>query len=317
MARRGFTVIEILIGVLLLSFVALTVMAGGRWLLLSVTRTTRWFTARDRGRRVIAFVEPRLLHAGLGMSKFRGALSHAFGDSSAVPAIAGWPDSRRCVTVYRERESGKLYAVDEESGVFKGTAFSVIYARSSGIIVSARGKKAVTLTQGQEARFDIITGKWDESKFCALQRRNLFSWAIPPLVGTPLLITGRSGTVLTLSLAAAASYIDEIEIPPVTELLSLRCERFCVKDGVFRFQGMEENWTPDAFYPREDGVLALWVEWRPSSRVFDMWVLTSGGPSVFAPSARPAEWPDDAPWSVDFAGHELCVSRASWRLENV
>ena len=69
--------------------------------------------------------------------------------------------------------------------------------------------------------------------------------------------------------------------------------------------------------PLEDGVLALWFEWRPALKCLDLWVLTSGGPAVFGPVPRPPSWPGEAPWRAVFSRHELHVSRASWRTENL
>jgi prepilin-type N-terminal cleavage/methylation domain-containing protein len=313
--RRGFTLIEILTGLLLLSAAGLMLAAGEKWLLLAMTRTEQRLLARDRGRRVIAFVEPRLLHAGLGLSKCResGALLRNMSGSGNVPAIVRLLGSNRYVIVYKETSSS-LTPAKEENGVISGSAFCVIYGRPSGMIIRARD--SAELQPGSTTRFDVVAGDWLESGFKANVSIDLRSWCALPLIGMPLLISSRTTAAISLSLAAGVSSpIDDI--PPVNEMMCLCCDRFRVRDDVFRFQRMYDDWSPPAFYPREDGVLSMWVEWRPTNGTFDIWVLASGGPAVFGTSTRPFEWPDGAPWLDEFAAHELYVSRASWRLENV
>ena len=314
MSRRGFTLIELLAGLLMLSALGLTLLAGERWLLLAVTRAERIFTARSRGHRVISFVEPRVLHAGLGLSSCRGAgaLRQAFGDDA--PMVANWSGSSPFIRVYKDTPI-PMTPAEEENGVLRGTAFCALYARPSGLVLGTADGEALSLSPGGTARLDILVGDWASSGFYTGRSRNLRSWGTLPLSGMPFYLVSRTGRKVSLSFAGSMSL--PVELSPVDELLSLQCERFCVRSGVFCFQGMETGWYPPDFYPREEGVLALWVEWEPSSRAFSLWVLASGGPAVFGWTGRPAEWPEDAPWQEGFGQHELYVSRASWRLENL
>ena len=57
--------------------------------------------------------------------------------------------------------------------------------------------------------------------------------------------------------------------------------------GRLCFQDLRTVWYPPYFQPLEDGVLALWFEWRPALKCLDLWVLTSGGPAVFGAVLKP------------------------------
>ena len=318
MSRRGFALVEILAGLLLLSVLGLALAGGERWLLLAMTRTARWLLARDRGRRVIAFVEPRLLHAGLGLAACRegGTLHRVFGEGSNAPLVAFWPDSCRFIRIYQDTPTLFTPVEGDGSGVLRGTSFAVLYARGPGVFLRAPDGESLTLLPGGTAGFDVLHRTPSDAGLLAGAPRDLRCWGALSLAGVPLRLVSGSGGRVSLSLASAAP--SPVEVPPVSELLPLCCERFCARDGVFRFQGMERDWYPPALYPREEGILALWVEWRPGQGVLDLWVLASGGLSAPpGPVPRPPEWPEEAPWRSDFARHALCVSRASWRLENL
>ena len=316
-ARQGLTLVEVLTALAALSLLVLLLLAGERWLLLAVTRSSRWLLARDRGRRVIAFIEPRLLHAGLGLAGCRDteALRLAMGKGQDdAPPVAQWESLSRAIVVYVDRPT-LLTPVQGEGGVWRGTGFCVLYARPSGVFLGTPGGGPVVVGPGGTAELNILDGDLVNAGFRVGHLQNLRAWGTLPLAGMPFHLASRGEGRLSLALASTA--LASADVPPVSELLSLRCERFHVRNSTFRFQGMEADWAPADFYPREEGVLALWVEWRPGRRTFDLWVLTSGGPAVFGPSARPSGWPEEAPWEPGFERHELCVSRASWRLENL
>jgi hypothetical protein len=67
---------------------------------------------------------------------------------------------------------------------------------------------------------------------------------------------------------------------------------------------------------RLEGVLEMWFEWTPSKKLFETWVLTTGGPS-YRRTPRPGSWPAEAPWRPEFEGHEVAVVRGSWLLYNM
>ena len=313
---RGFTLIETLMGLMILAVVGMILIAGQRWLTLITNRSSRWLLARDRGQRVISFLDARVLHAGLGLSACReeGALQRALGKGIGdAPVPSQWAGDI-FIRVYVEKPIWPTPA-KEQAGVFRGTGLSIIYARPSGLVLKTLDGKSTTLYPGKSMEFNVLLGTVGNAGFLSGQSQDIRSWGVLPLVGMPFYLSSAVGRNLSLSLPASAT--TDAEIPPINELFLLRCERFRVLNGDFCYQTMETHWFPPNFYPREDGILAMWVEWSPKDKTLDLWVLATGGAAVFAPSARPATWPADAPWRDEFGRHELCVSRASWKLENL
>ena len=95
---RAFTLAELLVGLMIAACLGAILTAGYRWVVLSSSRTSRQLLARDRALRAVAFIEPRALHVGLGLSACSGsgALQRALGRGVPdAPQIAGWPDSFR------------------------------------------------------------------------------------------------------------------------------------------------------------------------------------------------------------------------------
>lgn len=317
MVRRGLSLVELLVTLAVGAVLAATLLAGGRWLILSSERVSRRLLARERGERVLSFLEPRVLHAGLGLSSCRisGMLQRALGRGlPGAPVIAGWPGLVRPLQVYRD-SGALLEPAPDEGGVYRGSGLFVLFSLPSGVLLRAPGGGVVSAAPGESVKLTVLSGTLENVDPFAGRPRDLRSWFSLPMAGYPVHLGARNGKDLSLQLADDLP--DPVTIPPLSELFLLRCERFRVQNNILYFQEMRSDWYPPNFQPRENGVLALWLEWRPASRILDLWVLTSGGPAVFGPSAKPASWPDDAPWRAEFSNHELYVSRASWRSENL
>ena len=318
---RGFLLVEVLTALVVGSVVGAIVLAAGRWFVLSSERVSRLLLARDRGERVLSYLEPRVLHAGLGLSSCRtgSLLRRAFGyGSSGAPLVATWTDRSRPLQVYKTLGGASPEPAGDEGGVFRGSGLCLLYAVPSGIVLGTAGGGPVSLDPGEGARFSVLSGSlgdWGSTASAVGRSRDLRSWVSLPLTGYPFFIEGHSGAEVSLELAAGVP--GPVEVPPINDLFLMRGERFGVINGTLCFQELRTAWYPPYFQPLEDGVLALWFEWRPALKCLDLWVLTSGGPAVFGPASRPPSWPVEAPWRAAFSRHELHVSRASWRAENL
>ena len=308
--HRAFTLVELLLGAFLASVLGMIMLTWGGEFLRVFNRSSVWLLAHERGQRVLTFFETKVLHTGLGLSACRGeeACWQAFAQKAGPPVL-------RPLTVYQEKKSGQIDPAEEKNGVFSGTALALLYGRPSGLVVKRTGGSPVNPGGGVEFSLlsDDTAADIAEAGFQVGYMKNLTNWCALPLAGMPFYIDSASGRRLFLSLASTVNA--PVDIPPVNELYLLRYEQFRIVNEKLYFRRLEAAWSP--YYPREEGVLALWVEWRPGIRVLDLWVLTTGGPAPLGGSVRPSEWPEGAPWHNDFTQHTLCVSRASWRLENV
>ncbi|MBR0044616.1 MAG: prepilin-type N-terminal cleavage/methylation domain-containing protein, partial [Synergistaceae bacterium] len=128
---KAFTLIEILIALLLSGILSLTLINALRYISLSSQKAARILLARERGERVIAFIEQRILHCAFGLSAcksktlFQQALGKGTGKYLSVIAQGSqWP-----IIIYKDGLS--FVPVSETNGVYKGAAFAVIYAQDA------------------------------------------------------------------------------------------------------------------------------------------------------------------------------------------
>ncbi len=141
-------------------------------------------------------------------------------------------------------------------------------------------------------------------------RSDLRCWVTIPPEKKPFFVVKRTSGKMFLEAAS------ESVVLPFGELHLLRYERFRAMHGSLYSQELQKGWSPPELQPRVNGVLALWVEWTKANGLFEVWVLTSGGASVFGRTSPPSMWPAAAPWRQEFSLYELYVSRASWQVKN-
>lgn len=316
---KAFTLIEILIALLLSGALSLTLANALRYISLSSQKAARILLARERGERVIAFIEQRILHCAFGLSAcksktlFQQALGKGTGKYLSVIAQGSqWP-----IIIYKDGLS--FVPVSETNGVYKGAAFAVIYAQDAGLDLKISNPNIKTLSPGKSVDYIRLRGDVNSSGLqSSTQYRDIRSWCVFPAVGVPLhidyIIDGR-----TFWLRIAASWPYDINLTPAGSLYKIMADRFFANADIFKFQRLQNYWEELASsgFPREQGILALYCEWRPANKIFDLYILSSGGAAVFNKNSRPKAWPLDADWQENFAEHELCVSKASWKIENL
>ena len=315
---KGFTLIEILVGLVLSGFLSLILINALRWVLLTGQKASRVLLARERGERVIAFIEQRIRHCafGLGACKTRELFQKALGRGtgkllSPIAQAEQWP-----LIIYQDAMFNTAVNIN---GVFKGIAFAVIYAQEAGLDIKIKDASVKTLSPGNSAEYEKMHGDSDASRLISSREyQDIRSWCIMPSMGVPLHID--TFTVSgKLRLTLAASWPGDINLTPASNLYRLMADRFFAVYNTFRFQRLQKRWDDlaAAGFPRERGILALYCEFSPASKIFDLYILSSGGAAVFNKSSRPSDWPLDADWQNEFEDHELCVSKASWKIENL
>jgi hypothetical protein len=281
-------------------------------------RILRGALAQERGWAVLSILEPRVLHAGLGIPwSTAGAFQLSFGGSAAgSPPPAAW--SRGPLQIW-EGYPSLWNPAPETDGVYRGRGLSVLYAVPSALKAKPEYGDPVEMTAEIPVTVELVPpenrDRITDRLPAALYRNDLRSWVVFPLMRLPVYASSYSGGNLTIRPAADSADLPEFfgALRFYDEMHYLRAERFQVQYGRLYSQELTTSWA--AMEERLEGVLEMWFEWTPSKRLLEAWILTAGGES--SENGRPGEWPKEAPWRAEFDGLELAVTRGSWILRNM
>ncbi len=296
--------------------VMVAVLSGFRWVVFVKLKLSRQNIAREYGRQALALFEWRVLYSGLGLpsSLTSDSIQASFGEDG--PKVNSVSENWDTIHVYSD-VSPWPKAAKSDGGVFKGSSFGVMYSVPSGMAVHTPDFKALYLNKGEEVAVNCVLRTnlptedftWWEL-FLYGVRSDLRCWVTIPPEKKPFFVVKRTSGKMFLEAAS------ESVVLPFGELHLLRYERFRAMHGSLYSQELQKGWSPPELQPRVNGVLALWVEWTKANGLFEVWVLTSGGASVFGRTSPPSMWPAAAPWRQEFSLYELYVSRASWQVKN-
>jgi prepilin-type N-terminal cleavage/methylation domain-containing protein len=321
MKRRGFSLVELLIALVLGSTVSIVVFQTTRTIVLSTTRMSNRALAWERGQLVLSVLEPRVLHAGFGIP--RGfeqdvfQLSFGGGTGDGAPP-ADWSD-RGPVQIWRAHPSspGALWNLAPETeGVFRGCGLAVLYAVPSGVRAKLAGNKPLPMAPGVPVTVELEPAEnlsYVEDRLPTTAKTDLRSWVTFPLMGFPVYASLYVKGELTIRLAEGSGLLAVLR--PYDEMHYLRAERFQAKNNDLQSEELRGSWTKAE--SRVEGVLEMWFEWTPSKSRLEAWILATGGKASFGKTPRPEEWPAEASWRSEFELHDVAVVRGSWILKNL
>ncbi|MDR2179893.1 MAG: prepilin-type N-terminal cleavage/methylation domain-containing protein [Synergistaceae bacterium] len=321
MQKPGFSLVELLLALVLSSTVGMVVLQTARTILFSTVRMSNNALAWERGQNVLSILEPRVLHAGFGIACERAGnlFQRSFGRVTDGPPPATWSD-RGPVQVWRGLSSDTPTLWDlapETDGVCRGRGLALLYAVPSGLSAKLPENRPLPMTPGASVTVELLPSEnlqANEDRLTVTAKNDLRSWVAFPLVGFPVHMSLYDKRELTVALA------DEFDLSPATlrpydDMYYLRADRFQVKNNRLYSEELHSSWVKSE--PRIEGVLEMWFEWTPSKSRLEAWILTTGGKATFGKTARPKEWPAQAPWRAEFALHDLTVARGSWILKNM
>ncbi|MDR3264844.1 MAG: prepilin-type N-terminal cleavage/methylation domain-containing protein [Synergistaceae bacterium] len=314
--RRGLTLVETLIAVVLCAVVGAAVLQATRHALLLTVRFSHRTLAWERGQNVLSILKPRVLNASLGVTWERTGdkFQRSFGANwTPSPPPAKWTCGP--VQVWQGYPS-LMSPVPETDGVCRGRGLALLYAVPSSLKAKIDGNGPVSMDEGASCRIELVPpeNRSELTEMLYYGRKNdLWSWVVFPFMRLPVYTRDYSGGKLTVQLAADSAL--NATLLPYDEMHYLRSDRFQVQNETLYSETLRQSWT--SIQPRVDGVLELWFELRPSKRLLDVWVLAAGGPATFGKSVRPQGWPDEAPWRSVFERYDLAVARASWPVKNL
>ena len=347
--RKGFTLTELLTGMIIQAMFVIT-LCGAFYMLVSFgNRTQAILTARERGERVIAFVENRVRNAGLGLheldssEKIRNSLSPLSDTNkplynlklpvaitSTDAANPNKDDLKDAVTKYK----------DDDHNTIHGNILTTLYAQRANDknLVIIHSGESNTTTNGDETTttyqplYTLLNNKEEfnvkNTGFIFDNTGNLQNWAVTPAYGKPVHLqttTDKKQAGITPQEINATSYVDKEQlIHDGDELLYLKCDRMFVKNDSdnepnFSFQTLSNVWSDR--YPHEKGILSIYFTLDTVNNILDLWVLSTGGKDSKRHS-RPSDWPTDAKptiaqWNANYQYEITYVSHASWKLHNV
>lgn len=349
---KAFILVEILTGMALQAGFILVLCTSFYLMLSFYTRTQQYLNARQKGEKVIAYVDSRIRNAGLGLGKCSssGEVRDALYRFSAI-TIAHQSGPKHYLTLPVAVTEGNTSSLNTSSGTpnpfisqvkksgnkLTGNILTLLYAqRASDYNFTIRTIESpddsgyyVPITVSQdEKKVGFVTGsggtddyKNNNCKFSkdTSSRRTVFSsYTVMAGAGKPICIKTYpdNNGYFNLELQSNTSSGSSVEVCPGDELLYLKCERMFVEAQNFKFWQFETiSWDNEKVHSNELGILEVYFELDIGNNILDMYVLASGGFNDAGNTQKPASWPYT--WKSEYANYIVYVSRASWKINNL
>ncbi|MBR0316072.1 MAG: hypothetical protein IJQ99_04335 [Synergistaceae bacterium] len=350
---KGFILAEILISMMLQAGFVI-VLCGAFYLLVSFESDVQMkLVARQRGQRVIQYIDQRIRTAGLGFSELKSVSEvqktlKPFVESSDRPlynnvkknlsniaglrlpvAISNTQKDSPTETQFRT-EANPYNIVN--SIVQRGDTLTLLYPKremDTDVNLVIINKSEINSDDEYIPTYEFISDKYTKNKFSKeadsdKRKKSIENYAVMAGAGEPLYVSEwpSSKTIKLETLAHTPTSAEPIIISG-DELLYLKGERIFVSGGNsdrnFVFQELTDDWSTPYYY--QDGILEIYFELNTKTNILDLYVLSSGGLDGKI-HERPSAWPTNAlrpgKWeSSSYRYHVVYVSRASWKLDNV
>lgn len=345
---RAFILTELLTGMMLQAWFLLVLCTAFYMMLSFYTRTQQVLTARDRGQRVIAYFDHRMRGAGLGMWRcntskdVREALWPLTDPSKnlvlsnknlALPVAVTYLDQYTFDNNNNDFNNAPKNIITNSLGnqTYCGNILTLLYAERDTSIKTGSDRmnlvfssdKPVELGSGaKNGKFKLV----DDSIIMNKSKLNtdIYSNTIP---ANPYAVTRSIGIPFqvkdikqyTFVMSFTGINIPSVDVLPMDELLYLKCVRVFVEgsgvDSNFKYQNLTSKWSDKI--PHEKGILEIYMELDTVTKIFDLYVLSTGGEDKSVTRTKPENWPDNARWKDEYLNHALYVSHASWKLHNL
>ena len=336
---KGFMLVEVLTGMILQAGLVL-MLCGAFYVLLEFgNNAQKILTARERGRRVIEYIDSRVRHAGLGLRKCKSSEEIC----NALQRITPLRNLQLPVAI-TDHELNRY----SENKITRGNFLTLLYAQrevndETNEATSRTISLLITPGEGLQSK-DISAGSFHNCSFLSSElsslnkniydftfgaskrsngltsNTNIKNWAALRGEGLPVVVSRQSDYDKIRINVPANTPGGSATIYAGEELLYLNCERMYARfneeegERSFYIQDLTSRWGERT--PHEIGILEIYFELVEEKNILYLWVLSSGGESPRV-IPRPSAWPSQAPWEEDFSKKVLYVSRASWKLRNI
>ena len=342
---KAFILVEILTGMILQAGFILILCTSFYLMLSFYTRTQQVLTARQKGEKVIAYVDARIRNVGLGMQACNssGVIRDALYNIGPL-TIAHESGPEHYLTLPAAVTSGdtsqfsssnfyisQVYEDSSNSNILRGNILTLLYTkRPIDLNMTIKTSEDNTIVSGSNYPVTINTidialvspkydGKFNfkESDFTqeGTSKNDFNSYTVLMGTGVPLWIdkSNDEGSFKLKFMGGTTA----LKVYPGDELLYLKCERMFVQENNFKFWNFSGNtWDNEKLHSNELGILEVYFELDTSNNILDMYVLASGGINDSGTTKKPDVWPSDF-WKSDYENYTVYVSRASWKLNNI
>ena len=340
---RAFILTEILTGMMLQAGFII-VLCGAFYMTINFyTRTTKILAAREKGQRVISFLDEKVRHVGLGLWRCSSS-NHLRSLMSQVTSLQNIENLPVSINKFDDITKDNWLstfgnrAKPEKYGDFiRGNIITLLYAEKLNdkilMIDTKKRIPAALTTNNSDNDVKLLVKKNNDisdvfnSEFTS---KYLNSWSVLPTAGVPLLLQKSTTANRDFNISTDVDFsVMSIDIASGAELLQLKCERFFVENDDskretgrnFAYYTFKDTWerNPDKEEKNnyEPGILETYYELDTSNNILNFYVLASGGYDSSINHEKPDSWPDTAYWSEDYNHHYIYVSRKSWRLYNI
>lgn len=344
---KGFLLTEIIMSIALQAGFILTLCVSFYTMISFYTRTQQLLSAREKGERVISYIDSRIVHAGLGLSKCTTPLSirNALQNITELNS----DDIILPVSITSNKGTNKNLNKNGKITTYTGNILTLLYARKEldsdrDFIVLTDSTLPEAIEPGEAKKFSTFISnvnarrnEYELSQFTKLEsfmvneNKNIKACGVLVGSGVPLLLSksnpyNRTGKFFNITAPRITPSNKSVDIYPGDEFLYLDCEKmFVAKDSTgaknFSFQTLSDEWSRAYYYEKD--ILEIYMELgteendNENQRIFTLYVLASGGYDSSMNHEKPAAWPENANWEEDYRHNMLYVSRKSWRLKNL
>ena len=336
---KAFMLTEILTGIMLQAGFII-ILCGAFYM------TINFYTAREKGQRVIAFLDGKVRHAGLGLWRCTSSanLLKLLSKVTGLQNLENLPISINKFSDDITKNNWPLTFENSAKGVrdgniIRGNILTLLYAekfRSKIIAIDTENMVPSKLEPSPDNEFKFVitadnykgykdyTDEFNKSGTAEY----ITSWAVTPTAGVPLLLKPADNKKVNISTDVDFSVMS-IDIASGAELLKLKCERFFVENddnlgtgrnfAYFEFKNTWEriNNNDNKKKNYEPGILETYYELDTNNNILNLYVLATGGYDSSINHEKPDSWPSSANWKEDYNHHYIYVSRKSWRLYNI
>jgi hypothetical protein len=332
---KAFILVEILTGMVLQAGFIIVLCTSFYLMLSFYTRTQQTLSARQKGEKVIAYIDARIKNAGLGLGK----CSNSGEIREALSKVTSLLDNQKLTLPVSVTSGNWKFKSKNSDKKFTGNRLTLLYTDTNPGKNSSNGKE-LNLTirtiespdkSGYNCSVDIKTTM---NELCLIVKDDLAyaydfnsyetslkGYTVMAGTGFPLYLkksdpTGKDKNKkgkFTLTDKVSSSH-SSVPVYPGDKLMYLRYERFFVENQSFKFQEFSgASWGN--ITPSEDGILEMYFELDTSTNILDMYVLASGGINDSKTTQKPAAWPGT--WKSEYANYIVYMSCASWKLKNL